>query len=66
MIELVVNGQKLHTQAETLIALLKEQGVIDKKYAVAVNESFVARAQYHDCQLSSGDRIELVTPMQGG
>lgn len=35
-------------------------------FAVAVNEAFIPRADYADTPLQSGDRVEVLQPMQGG
>ncbi len=37
-----------------------------KFVAVERNEQLVPRAQHADCQLSAGDRIEIVTLVGGG
>lgn len=34
--------------------------------AVAVNQQFVPRSTYADFQLVGGERIDIITPMQGG
>jgi sulfur carrier protein len=49
-----------------LQALLEQLGYQPNHFAVAVNETFVPRGQYHETPLKDGDRIEIVAPMQGG
>jgi sulfur carrier protein len=49
-----------------LQALLEQLDYQPNQFAVAVNETFVPRGQYHETTLKDGDRIEIVAPMQGG
>lgn len=35
-------------------------------FAIAVNERFIPKRDYSQISLQEGDRIELVSPMQGG
>jgi sulfur carrier protein len=35
-------------------------------FAVAHNEEFVPRANYGECRICPGDRIDVVNPMAGG
>ncbi|TIO26783.1 sulfur carrier protein ThiS [Mesorhizobium sp.] len=63
---LVVNGQPLEAEAETLAALLAELGYQGNWYATAVNSEFVAAADRKKARLSNGDRVEILTPRQGG
>lgn len=34
--------------------------------AVAVNETFIPKSLYETVRLNDGDKIDIVTPMQGG
>ncbi|WP_144393594.1 sulfur carrier protein ThiS [Pleionea sediminis] len=36
------------------------------KFAIAINDNFVPRSQYQTITLKNNDRIELLSPMQGG
>lgn len=38
----------------------------DQYYAVAINSILVTRAIYKETILQSGDRIDIIIPMQGG
>ncbi|MCW8878728.1 MAG: sulfur carrier protein ThiS [Kangiellaceae bacterium] len=66
MIEIILNGTK-QTSSETNLSLFlssrENQGA---NFAVALNEEFVPKCNYQKIELKSGDRIELVVPMQGG
>ena len=63
---LTVNGQAtaipVPPTLETLLAALHPQ----RPYAVALNEEFVPASAYQICELSDGDRIEIVHPSAGG
>ena len=37
-----------------------------KTFAIAVNETFVPKTQYTTTEIQPGDRIEILSPMQGG
>lgn len=67
MITVWLNGKKRELESlkclqEALAEWLDQPGC----FAIAVNNVFVPRARYRDLQLRDGDRIELLTPMQGG
>ncbi|MFO7758587.1 MAG: sulfur carrier protein ThiS [Roseovarius sp.] len=63
---ITLNGTKQETGAETLADLLTEMGYTDARVATAVNEDFVPAASRAEHRLNDGDRIEIVTPRQGG
>lgn len=46
--------------------LLEKLGYESVSVAVALNGRFVPRDQYAYCQLSDGQELEVVAPMQGG
>lgn len=66
-----VNGQltELNGFAEKTLRLdrvLVDLGYRDRKVAVAVNETFVPRTAWADRLIESGDRLDVVAPIQGG
>ena len=63
--KVTLNGEAVETGAETLAGLLEEGG-FSGRVATAVNEEFVPAHARDSHNLSSGDRIEVVAPMQGG
>lgn len=65
-IEIVLNGRALSTAAGTLEALVGVQGLTDKKVATAVNGHFVPAGRRATTRLAAGDRVEIVSPRQGG
>ena len=63
--KIAINGTGTEVRGGTLAAVLEELGYGDAKVATAVNESFVPAAA-RDVALAPGDRVEIVTPRQGG
>lgn len=63
---LLLNGASRDVAARTLAEALDELGYAGKIVATAVNGAFVPARRRADCNLSDGDRIEVVAPMQGG
>lgn len=61
-----VNGTATTTAAETLDALLVEQGFTTPKVATALNGTFVAARARAGHRLTAGDHVEVVTARQGG
>ncbi|MBZ9909532.1 MULTISPECIES: sulfur carrier protein ThiS [Mesorhizobium] len=63
---LIVNGEPLETAATSLAALLAALDYEGDWLATAVNSDLVHKANRAEFQLSDGDRIEILSPMQGG
>ena len=63
---ILINGERHETAHSQLHTLLNEVTDTNLPFAVAINEQFIAKSNYSDTQLSEGDRIEIVSPMQGG
>jgi sulfur carrier protein len=67
MISVILNGEKTELVAEQpLSEAIKQWGYADGPFAVAVNETFVARTDHGTTVIRSGDQIEIVSPIQGG
>jgi len=64
--KLIVNGQALETEAQTLSELMAELGHAGNWFATAVNSEFVPGSEREAARLSEGDRVEILTPRQGG
>lgn len=64
--KLIVNGEALDSAAATLAALLAELDHEGDWLATAVNSDVVHKANRAEFRLSEGDRIEILSPMQGG
>ncbi len=50
----------------TLLALLQQQGLAERRVAVEVNGEIVPRGQHAHAQLKAGDRVEIVHALGGG
>ncbi|MGF7156771.1 MULTISPECIES: sulfur carrier protein ThiS [unclassified Bartonella] len=64
--QIFVNGETVQTEVTTLGLLLEELGYEENWLATAVNAEVVsidARSQF---VLHEGDKIEILSPMQGG
>ena len=61
-----VNGKRLEVAAETLAALLDELEYDERHVATALNQAFVRKVDRDAARLKEGDRIEIVSPRQGG
>ena len=64
--KIIINGENTEVQATALDQLLVELGYGDSWVATAVNGVFVAQGHRADCTLNEADRLEVVTPRQGG
>ncbi len=63
---LTVNGEHQEVAATTIPALLQELDYEGEFLVVAVNHDVVQRRRWNDVELKAGDKIEIVTPRQGG
>ena len=61
-----VNGQWRELRAVDLAAALDELGFTEAAIATAVNGEFVPAAARTAAVLAEGDRLEVLSPMQGG
>lgn len=64
--KIVVNGCAQDVSALDLAALLAELDYGDALVATAVNEAFVRAKDRDTKKLAEGDRVEILTPRQGG
>jgi sulfur carrier protein len=62
----IVNGRNTEIAAKRLDALLGELDHEGTHVAIAVNDLVVPRTRWAATELNSGDRIEIITPRQGG
>lgn len=65
-LEILLNGRRLVTPASALAELVACQGLAGQKIATAVNGRFVPEPQRATTRLVAGDRVEIVSPRQGG
>ena len=61
-----VNGVEHDVREATLEEVLGELGLREAKIATAINGDFVPVSARASRRLQQGDRLEVVSPMQGG
>lgn len=66
MIELQVNGEYKQCQSNTLSDVLLELGYTSTAIATALNGNFIAQTKRKQTSINSGDKLEILAPMQGG
>ncbi|WP_273717599.1 MULTISPECIES: sulfur carrier protein ThiS [Bartonella] len=64
--QIFVNGEKLQTEATFLNLLLVELGYEGNWLATAVNAEVVPLEARDQFILHEGDKVEILSPMQGG
>ena len=64
--QIELNGAAHMTNASTLLELLQQLELADAVVATALNGQFVPLDKRDDAQLKTGDRVEVLSPMQGG
>ncbi len=64
--QILLNGKRFATEANTLEELCKDLGFAGAKIATAVNGSFVAAAERKLTPLADAAEVEIVAPRQGG
>ena len=64
--KILVNAESQPVSAQVLGDILNERGYGDAKIATALNEVFVAKSARAQTKVAAGDRLEIVTPRQGG
>jgi len=65
-VKIEVNGEAREVAASQLDAALAELGWGAAKVATALNGSFVPAGARGETMLSDGDRLEVLSAMQGG
>ncbi len=59
---ITLNGEVVEKQIEVLADLVEPTPGI----AVALNEEVIPKTQWSTVEIHEGDRIEIITPFQGG
>jgi sulfur carrier protein len=66
-IEISLHGKRVETAAQALQDFLLGQGYqLQGAFACAINNTFVPRPQWPARALQAGDRIDVITPIEGG
>ena len=67
LMNVVVNGERHRLAADTALdTLVTALTAAPSGVAAALNETVVPRAQWSNTILSEGDRVEVLTAVQGG
>lgn len=70
--ELIINGDRREFTGDTTVATVVTEltapggGDVPGGIAVAVNDEVVSRAAWADTSLVAGDRVDVLTAVQGG
>lgn len=64
--EILLNGERVSLEVDVLADAVAALGFAEARVAVAVNETFVARAQWPSYRLQTEDRLEVLSPIEGG
>ena len=64
--EISCNGEPVHLEAERLADALECLGYAGRRVVVAVNETFVSREDWPVHRVRAGDRLEVLSAIEGG
>ena len=69
--ELIINGESRQSTATTVEAVVRDltstrDGEVPGGIAVALNDEVVRRTAWSDTALKPGDRVDVLTAVQGG
>jgi thiamine biosynthesis protein ThiS len=65
--EITINGQShVIDDRSTLTVALKSLGFAPGQVAVAVNRTFVPKQEHSKYELQPGDRVDLISRIEGG
>lgn len=64
--QIIVNSRPCDVAGRTLATALAELGFTSPAIATALNGAFVPKGARDGTALRDGDRIEVLSPMQGG
>ncbi len=63
---IIVNGQNQNISRVNLSMVLEELGYKQMKLATALNGDFISVEQRDNTELKDGDKLEILSPQQGG
>ena len=64
--KVVVNNQTMDIDDQATLACVVKQFAAQGQFAVAHNGRFVSKQHYQTTQLTLADKIEILSPIQGG
>ncbi len=67
IVQIYLNGKPVEIMEEDTIAnLLIQEGLLNKRIAVALNQAVISRQQYAVTRVYDQDKLEIVTAVGGG
>lgn len=64
--KVILNGKMIETSVRNLEQLIVEMDFSGQKIATALNGQFVPTSARKEARIAEGDKIEIVSPRQGG
>ena len=64
--KIILNGIAAEISEGTLAQAMIELGYVERLFATAVNGEFVRAPSRSTCVLKNDDRVEIISPRQGG
>ena len=66
MTSIFINDEKISVSSSNAHQLMIELKIEAKNFSIALNQTFVPRAEYTSTRLNEGDILDFLTAMQGG
>ena len=64
--DVICNGDRVSVEAARLPEVLESLGFGDRRVVVAVNETFVAKEAWPAYEVRAGDRLDVLSAIEGG
>ena len=64
--DVVRNGDRINLDVDRLAEALDALGFAERRVVVAVNETFVAKEEWPSYRLQTGDRLDVLSAIEGG
>ena len=66
IMDIICNGDPVSLEAERLGEALECLGYAERRVVVAVNETFVAKEEWPGYPVRPGDRLDVLSAIEGG
>ena len=66
VMDIFCNGDRVSLDVERLAEALESLGFGDRRVVVAVNETFVAKEEWPSYRVRAGDRLDILSAIEGG
>ena len=64
--KIIINGKTKTIEHQLSVKQFMDSYSSSLSVAVAINQNFIPRSQYHCTTIEEGDNVEILSPMQGG